>query len=47
MEEASILPPQMIGLSLRLGEGFGEADTPEAMAEAVMARRAKGGIRHE
>ena len=39
MEEASILPPQMIGLSLRLGEGFEEAATTEEMAEAVMARR--------
>ena len=39
MEEASILPPQMIGLSLRLGEGFEGAATTEEMAEAVMARR--------
>ena len=46
MEEASILPPQMIGLSMRLGEGFGDAVTPEEMADAVMARR-KGGARHE
>ena len=43
MEKASILPPQMIGLGLRLGDGFENADTPEGMAEAVMARRGKGG----
>jgi energy-coupling factor transport system ATP-binding protein len=47
MEEASILPPQMIGLAQRLGDGFEQADTPEAMAEAVLARRAEGGERHE
>ena len=29
----------MIGLSLRLGEGFEGAATTEEMAEAVMARR--------
>ena len=46
MERASILPPQMIGLSLRLGGGFGQADSPEAIADAVMALR-KGGARHE
>ncbi len=43
MEKASILPPQMIGLGLRLGDGFENADTPEGMAEAVMARRGMGG----
>ncbi len=47
MEEASILPPQMISLALRLGSGFDQADTPEAMAEAVLSRRAKGGTAHE
>ena len=47
MEKASILPPQMIGLSLRLGEGFEQADTPDAMAEAVLAHRGEGGKRHE
>jgi len=47
MEEASILPPQMISLALRLGSGFEQADTPEAMAEAVLFRRAKGGTAHE
>ena len=47
MEEASILPPQMVGLSLRLGEGFEQADTPDAIAEAVLARRMEGGKRHE
>ena len=45
MEKAAILPPQMIGLSLRLGTGFEQADTPESMAEAVLSRRAGGGIR--
>ncbi len=47
MEAASILPPQMIGLSLRLGEGFEDADSPENMAEAILARRGKEGGRHE
>ena len=47
MEEASILPPQMIGLSLRLGEGFGQADSPEAMADALLQRRAERGTRRE
>ncbi len=47
MEKASILPPQMIGLSLRLGEGFEQADTPEAMADALLQRRAEGGARRE
>ena len=46
MERASILPPQMIGLSLRLGEGFGQASSPDELADAVMALR-KGGARHE
>ena len=46
MEKASILPPQMIGLSMRLGEGFEDADTPESVADAVLARR-KGGTAHE
>ena len=45
MEEASILPPQMIGLSLRLGEGFEHASTPEKIADAAVLR--KGGARHE
>ena len=43
MEKASILPPQMIGLGLRLGSGFENADTPESMAETILARRGKGG----
>ena len=47
MEKASILSPQMVGLSLRLGGGFEQADTPETMADAVLARRAEGGKRHE
>ena len=42
MEQASVLPPQIIGLGLRLGEGFEEAVTPEAMADAVLARRKEG-----
>lgn len=46
MEEASILPPQMIGLALRLGDGFEGADTPETMAEALLRRRAERGTRH-
>lgn len=46
MENASILSPQMIGLSLRLGTGFENADSPESMADAVMTAR-KGGAGHE
>ena len=46
MEKASILSPQMIGLSLRLGEGFEDADSPENMADAVLAYR-KGGAQRE
>ncbi len=38
MERASILPPQMIGLSLRLGEGFEQAGSLESMADAVISR---------
>ncbi len=38
-EKASILPPQMIGLALRLGSGFEDADSPQAMADAVMQKR--------
>ncbi len=45
MEKASILAPQMIGLSMRLGEGFEDADSPESVADAVMTLR-KGGARH-
>ena len=40
--KASILPPQMIGLSLRLGEGFEDADTPAGVAEAVARKRRAG-----
>lgn len=36
MEQASILPPQIIGLGLRLGRGLEEAETPPAMAEAIL-----------
>ena len=46
MEKASILPPQMIALSIHLGEGFEQADSPESVADAVLALR-KGGARHE
>ena len=42
MEKASILPPQMIGLGLRLGAGFESADSPEKMAETVLALCGKG-----
>ena len=42
MEQASILPPQMIGLGLRLGAGFENADSPEDMAETVLKIRGKG-----
>ncbi len=42
MEKASILPPQMIGLGLRLGAGFENADSPGKMAETVLALRGKG-----
>ena len=45
MEKASILAPQMIGLSMRLGKGFENADSPESVADAVLALR-KGGVRH-
>lgn len=38
-ERASLLPPQMIGLALRLDEGFEAADSPQSMAEAVMKKR--------
>ena len=47
MERASILPPQMIGLSMRMGEGFEESNTPESVAETVMGLRGKGGAGHE
>ena len=42
MEKASILPPQMIGLGLRLDARFENADSPEKMAETVLALRGKG-----
>ena len=45
MEKTAILPPQMIGLAMRLGEGFEGADSPESVADAVLAIR-KGGARH-
>ena len=45
MEEAAILPPQMIGLSIRLGSGFESTDSPETVADTVLAVR-KGGVQH-
>ena len=45
MENAAILPPQMIGLSMRLGAGFENADSPESIADAALALR-KGGAQH-
>ena len=44
MERSSILPPQMIELSLRLGEGFEQADSPESMAETVLERMGGRGV---
>ena len=47
MERASILPPQMIGLGLRLGDGLEKVCTPEEMADAILARsKSKGGVKH-
>ena len=46
MESASILSPQMISLSLRLGEGFRDADTAEDIADTALAAR-KGGAADE
>ena len=43
MERASVLPPQMIGLAMRLGEGFENVDSPESVAEAALALRKGGG----
>ena len=45
MERASILPPQMIALGLRLGAGFERADSPEKMAETVLSLRGKEAAR--
>ncbi|MBQ3667834.1 MAG: energy-coupling factor ABC transporter ATP-binding protein [Clostridia bacterium] len=39
MERASVLPPQITGLAMRLGEGFENADTAEELAAVVMRRR--------
>ena len=41
--QASVLPPQMIGLGLRLGAGFENATSPDGMADTVLALRRKGG----
>ena len=43
MEQASVLPPQMIDLGLRLGAGFENATSPDGMADTVLALRRKGG----
>ena len=39
MEKASVLPPQIIGLAMRLGKDFENTDTAEELAEAVMRHR--------
>ncbi len=39
MEKASVLPPQITGLAMRLGKGFEKTDTPEELTEAVMKHR--------
>ncbi len=39
MEKASLSPPQITQLSLRLGAGFEEADTVGELAEAIVKRR--------
>jgi len=44
MESASILSPQMISLSLRLGEGFRDADTAEDIADTALAARKGGAV---
>jgi len=38
MEKASLLPPQIVELSLRLGAGYEKADTIEQMTQCVTAR---------
>ena len=40
---ASLLPPQIVELALRLGPGFENADTVEEMTEAVSARAKRKG----
>jgi energy-coupling factor transport system ATP-binding protein len=42
MEEASLLPPQITELALRLGAGFETADSVPAMIAAIEERRAAG-----
>ena len=39
LARSSILPPQIIGLSLRLGAGFEQVTTAEEAAEAVLRLR--------
>ncbi len=46
MEAASILPPQMIGLSLRLGKGFEQCDSTDTIVQTVLDAR-RGGAKHE
>ena len=39
MQRASVLPPQITGLAMRLGEGFEKTDTAKEVTEAVKERR--------
>ena len=43
LKRASLLPPQIVELALRLGPGFENADTVEEMTEAVSARAKRKG----
>ena len=43
LEQASILPPQMIALGRRLGKDFEDAVSPESMCARVLERAGKGG----
>ena len=45
MQEASLLPPQITELALRLGEWFEDTDTVEEMTQALCVMRGKGGTR--
>ncbi len=45
MEKASLLPPQITELSMRLGEGFEETDTVEEMTRALCAMVGEGKAR--
>lgn len=39
MERASVLPPQLTQLAIRLGEGFERADTTEEMVDIIKQKR--------